>query len=360
MPIGGHGGKTTGVVSVPCGIMSVMSSTRRLVPTDYTSLSAAVTGGLLPAERAWIDFKREFYPSTWPTDPQAKAQLRDKKHRDIATDMAAMAVYGGFLVVGVEEDKKAKTFTPYPAPLYPGMRESIDALARDLVNPPVYVEITEAEDPANPGHGFLVIEVPESPVAPHRVDGIYWGRSDTGNIRLSDEEVERLMVARGRRTERIVAALQTTVESDPVAESERRTAHAYFTAIPTRGWPDMFARYARDSQAGIDLAQRCREVAATVHAAGHLPAGTDYTPVYQNTTNYRRSAKTGGMWLTSWNGQPREGMDHMVGGDDDGPIRMIEFGAGSLDNGLSALMELARNTGAPGFPPATDGWCTRS
>ncbi|MEZ0115835.1 hypothetical protein ABH920_009877 [Catenulispora sp. EB89] len=328
-----------------------MSSTRRLVPTEHASLTAAVADGLLPTERAWIDFKREFYPSTWPTDAQAKAQLRAKKHRDLATDMAAMAVSGGFLVVGVEEHKKAKTFTPYPATLYPGMREAIDALARDLIDPPVYVEITEAEDPANLGYGFLIIEVLESPVAPHRVDGVYWGRSDTGNIRLSDDEVERLMVARGRSTERIVAALQTTVKCDPIAELARGTAHLYFTAISTRGWPDMFARYAKDNQAGIDLAQRCREVAATVHAAGHIPAGVDYTVIYQNTTNCRRSAKTGGMWLTSWNGQPREGIDHMVGVDDDGAIRMIELSAGSLDNGLSGLMQLAQSTGAPGFPP---------
>jgi hypothetical protein len=91
-------------------------------------------------------------------------------------------------------------------------------------------------------------------------DSIYWGRSETGKVRLADEQVERLMRTRDRQSERLAEAMQGTVRSDPVTIARDAGCHFYFTAVPATGWPDMFAGYARDHTNRMRLSQRCGDL----------------------------------------------------------------------------------------------------
>jgi hypothetical protein len=105
-----------------------------------------------------LDFKAELYGRS------------DKARRDLAGDVAAMAnTAGGVLVLGIAEDDQAR------AAGLPGVELSDEEGRRyrqivgDLVHPQPAFETIAVENPAKPGHGFLLIAVPRSPLAPHAV-----------------------------------------------------------------------------------------------------------------------------------------------------------------------------------------------
>jgi hypothetical protein len=171
---------------------------------------------------------------------------RERVSLELAKDLASMAVLGGYLVYGVKEDKARHLFEVDDMQLPAGLHETVDAVARDRITPPLSVVPTLAPNPETNTTGFLVVEIPSSPDAPHMADSIYWGRSETGKVRLADEQVERLMRTRDRQSERLAEAMQDTVRSDPLANDRGPGCHFYFTAVPATGRPDMFAGYARD------------------------------------------------------------------------------------------------------------------
>ena len=63
------------------------------------------------------------------------------------------------------------------------------------IDAPVRVT-TRTIDSATAGCGYLGVIVPASPDAPRMVEGVYRGRGDTTNIRLSDAEVRRIRDSR--------------------------------------------------------------------------------------------------------------------------------------------------------------------
>ncbi|MEV6927568.1 ATP-binding protein [Dactylosporangium sp. NPDC051485] len=301
----------------------------------------------------WIDYKRQLYPN-----PQSSGTLsggeRRKAHLEAARDMASMAVRGGYLIYGVAEDKTNHTFSAYPIDLPVGIAETIDQIARDLVTPPLHVTPHLLIDPSSqPGapHGFLVIEIDESSDAPHSVDGVYYGRSETAKVKMADNDVERLIRLRGRVIELLARQLDLTVRADPIASANRRVPHLYLPAVPSQGWPDMFVKYSRDRQARIALMQRTTEVTNELRRAdvgrdrpAHAMAGM---------MDGARSQRVRGSWIRTWSGNPTEGIGGMLGVDDDGSVRYIYLAAGNLDNGLDPSAEQAAAAGWPVRPVAS-------
>jgi hypothetical protein len=336
-------------------MMAVMSDLLRNVPTTYQELADALDKGVFPDERYWIDFKRQLYPTPGPDGKNTQGERR-KAHVEIARDLASMATRGGYLVLGVAEDKSTTppAFSPYPMPLPPGIKDDLDRVARDRVTPPLYVEVTPMEDPANPGTGFILIEIPESEHVPHMTDERYFGRSDSGRTTLTDDQVERLMLQRAQMGRRIQPEMQATIQADPIEAEQRSAPHGYFTAGPTRGWTDMFADYTKDRQAHQQLIQLCSQAAIRIVNEGAQQRGFENIAM-GDMKNYRRSAQPHGAWLITWTADPAEGVGRMVGVDDDGPIRFIDFGAGSTSTGRHATVDMmaAQNPGllAPTGPP---------
>ena len=321
----------------------------RSVPRTHQELSEALAKGLFPDERYWIDFKRQLFPSPKDASGNNTPGERQKAFAELARDVASMATRGGVLVLGVDEDKSTTppTFTPRPMPLPPGIKDDIDRAVRDRITPPVYLEVTALEDPQAPGTGFIVVEVPDSDLAPHMVDGGYFGRSDSGRTKLSDDQVEHLMGLRSRRGERIKPEMALTRAADPIAEADRRgVPHGYFTAVPVHGWPDMFADYTKDRRGQQNLAMMCSQRAITRANAsrGRHPYESSAIGDMQG---YLRSSEPHGAWLHTWNEAPRDGIDRMVGVDDDGPVRLVDLGLGSTATGRSATADsiAAQNPG---------------
>ncbi|MGS2615156.1 AlbA family DNA-binding domain-containing protein [Micromonospora sp. LZ34] len=112
--------------------------------------------------------------------------------KELAKDVAALAVDGGTLVIGVKEDKPTgRAIALNPVELA-GQVERIRQVCNARIDPPLGMTVTDVPNPVDQATGLLIIDVPPSPFAPHQVDGRYLGRADRTVYVLSDAEVFRL------------------------------------------------------------------------------------------------------------------------------------------------------------------------
>jgi hypothetical protein len=220
-------------------VLFVTPDVPRWTPRTEADIRQAVADGILE-ESHWWDAKREI-------------SLSKGANRRLAADLAAFAIDGGSLLIGLEEDKTTGTFSPTPGPV-PGMPERIGAVAATAVDPPLYVVVTPipAEAPSDDegsSRGYLLIEVPPSARAPHQVDGVYYGRGDKQNIRLSDAEVQRHHALRESLTDRGRALLAAEIARDPLPWGQRNTGHIYLVADPLTAAPNLATPFLRHEDA---------------------------------------------------------------------------------------------------------------
>ncbi|GLZ00785.1 ATP-binding protein [Actinoplanes sp. NBRC 103695] len=197
----------------------------RWLPRSWADLIAAATAGMLD-ESPWLDLKKEL--------PAAGA--RERHNRELAKDIAAMAVDGGVLIIGITDDNsRAGEVLGVPID---GLADRVDLIARNGPSPSAAVRCTAIPDPGRPGMGCLLIEVPPSPVAPHMVDGYYWGRGDRGNRRLTDADVRRIMDGRRQHATDVADLLSQLEHRDPIPAAARQQAHLYLVVRPSTGAED--------------------------------------------------------------------------------------------------------------------------
>ena len=110
----------------------IIVATMRSVPVTYNELAASIDADTYPSERTWIDFKRRLYP-----DDAGDKEGRAKVSLELAKDMASMAVLGGVVIYGVAENKAKHLFVVDPMSLPVGLHETVDAVARDRITPPL-------------------------------------------------------------------------------------------------------------------------------------------------------------------------------------------------------------------------------
>jgi hypothetical protein len=191
---------------------------RRLaLPHDEDDLRDAFFDGRLD-EHAWCELKRELPPRS----RQANLEL--------ARDLASLAVDGGSLYIGVDE--RAPDGNPLrPQPLA-GLRERVDQVAQSRMTPALFVECYEIRASEQPGYGYLEVVVRASADAPHQVEGIYYGRSDTGKCRLSDQQVERLMRDRQQQMHGAEDGLRALIAADPYQGRSQACPHLFIFARP--------------------------------------------------------------------------------------------------------------------------------
>ena len=214
-------------------------------PRTEADLQAAIDDGLLE-ESHYLDLKEK--------TPSGKGD-----NKETARDLASFAIDGGTLIIGIGEDKENRRFSLTPTPLK-GMAEKIEQIARSNTDPALSVITQEiaAEPGASdedadtsvdrpddqaaeqaPAMGYLVVHVPASPVAPHMVDGRYYGRGDKTKHTLSDPEVIRLHERRRAADRDALALLQAEIDEDPIPAEIREQAHLFLVAQPLAGRDDM-------------------------------------------------------------------------------------------------------------------------
>jgi Schlafen, AlbA_2 len=146
----------------------------------YEHLETLVTNHV--PEAFDLDFKAQLYGSS----------ERDRK--DLATDVAALAnTAGGLLILGIGEDRQARAVAAPGVPVSDDEIRRILQIVGSLVVPLPVFEPLPFEKPGEAGHGFLVVAVVRSPLAPHAVivnQGLrYPRRNGTTTRYLSEPEV---------------------------------------------------------------------------------------------------------------------------------------------------------------------------
>lgn len=194
-------------------------------PRDEATIVAAAERGDLE-ETHHFDAKRQLPPNG-----------SKKGNRDLAGDVAAMAVDGGTIVYGVDEDAQGHPTRPTPISLA-GQRERVDQIVQTLISEPPTIEIDAIPTSADPSLGYLVILVPPSPRAPHQVGGRYYGRAATGNRVLDEGDVSRLY----RRREEWEAGVGELLDQEIVSSGyspTRRLIYLHAVARPVAPQEEM-------------------------------------------------------------------------------------------------------------------------
>jgi hypothetical protein len=211
-------------------VTSPSSDLPRWTPKSEADIERAIADDILE-ETHWWD---------------AKQQLNTGKpaNRGLAADLAAFSVDGGSILIGLHEDKSTGKFSLAPQPTL-GVPEKIESIAASAVDPPLHIETTAIASAADATLGYIVVEIPPSPRAPHQVDGTYYGRGDKKNVHLSDGEVQRLHQRRESVTNRIRLLLDREIARDPIPPADRQTGHVYLVAEPIAAPPGVAVPFLR-------------------------------------------------------------------------------------------------------------------
>lgn len=151
------------------------------IPKDAEELERAIMSKAVQ-ETHNLEFKKE--PTT---------------NRKIAREVAGLAVDGGVLIIGVDEDGAGRPTVLAPFELA-GEPERMEQIIRSSIEEPPFTEVVPLwKDDTT---GYLMIVVPASPRAPHQVtargDNRYYGRSNAVTYALTEGDVARLYERRAR------------------------------------------------------------------------------------------------------------------------------------------------------------------
>ncbi|MGW5317776.1 AlbA family DNA-binding domain-containing protein [Nocardia thailandica] len=168
-------------------------------PLTEAELQQAIDEGALE-ETHYLDLKETLEPGR-------------SANKKIAVDIAAFALDGGTIVIGVDEREDGEPPILAPTKL-DGLAERIELIARTLVHEPVQISSTLIAAENGPtGHGYLVVHVPQSPNAPHMANERFYGRGDKTNRILPQQEVLRLHERRLRDRTNIIAETHRAIEA---------------------------------------------------------------------------------------------------------------------------------------------------
>lgn len=197
---------------------------------------AGIVGNPNATEGQDLEFKGELYAAGFD------------KRSELAKDVTSFAnATGGVIIIGLREDRR----TSVPAAVNPV--SLTDQLRRDYlqsiagrIDDRFDFKIHFAADPAQPSHGFLLIEVPPSPARPHAVIGVkdlrdgatVWPqRVDNATVYLTPAQVRTMVMETARlRSERAEQrdALERRLVQDHLqgAQEGRHYARLVVTLMP--------------------------------------------------------------------------------------------------------------------------------
>jgi hypothetical protein len=217
-------------------------------PTTEEGLSAAAREGNLKETHS-VELKREL-PSG------------DGANKELAADLASLAIHGGFLFIGIDESTGPGLS---PIPLH-GLAERVEQVALSRIDEPLHVTTFPISSANNAVTGYLVVRVPASPRAPHMAGHRYWGRGDKTKYQLSDGEVERLMQQREQWAATAKDLLRNWMANDPLAAQLHTNGHLFVVASPVPQRDGMLLPLFGDDWQRVMQ----RLVSETTHSAGQF------------------------------------------------------------------------------------------
>jgi predicted HTH transcriptional regulator len=121
------------------------------------------------------------------------AKLKLGKNRDLAIDVCAMTLDGGSLLYGLGEDKETKRLTVLQPFELSEVPERISQIVETSILEVPTIRVRSLPLASDERLGFIVVEVPPSPRAPHQVsaggDLRFYGRGAKGNRILNEREI---------------------------------------------------------------------------------------------------------------------------------------------------------------------------
>lgn len=261
------------------------------------------------------------------------------KTKDIAKDIAAMAVDGGVIVYGVAEDENKRPTRLAPFPLA-GAAERIDQIARSSISEPITCQIHTLPSKDDPSSGYLVVVVPVSPRAPHMVtvdkELRYYGRSATGNTILGEGEVARLYERRERWEVDRATLLENEVKNSPLPPRQN-AAYLYLVAKPVVHDEDFIERIQTDTTVQERLTSFINSASdAAIFPHSYDP---DFRVMYHWDRDINGYAIGMGQNIRDGNRRaPREVLDLSV--DVDGTVHLFCGGAGLLWDSKFLIREM--------------------
>lgn len=180
-------------------------------PSSADELIQAINANTLPHESAAFEVKEKL------PDRQA--------NRELAADVAAMATDGGVIIYGVRENKATNTFTSKPIELA-GVKDRISEILTSNLRERVEFDVSLLAMDGDPSKGFVVVDVPASPRAPHMVEVKgeyrYYGRVPGGNKELTEAEVARLYDRREESERQARRSLDDAIAEAPIPPEATR------------------------------------------------------------------------------------------------------------------------------------------
>lgn len=266
-------------------------------------------------ESHWLDLKREL-------------GVGNSANKDLAKDIAAFALDGGTILIGVDEDTSPPRLWPVPLA---GLAERIEQVARMRVDEAVQVRTTVIESANTPGAGYVVVHVPQSVRAPHMADGRYYGRGDKTNRVLPNTEVVRLLDRR-LADRRDLRAEARSIRTDLVGDASLLVV----LADPLGAREDMLVSLTESSQWQEPVLQLVHSVVG--------PDQRTYSPTLAEAGGFAR--RPGGVALTTGmhNGQ------RFAGSDSAAEIVLYESGRLVLASERAVTTRSFKNV----FPPPPD------
>jgi hypothetical protein len=195
-------------------------------PRTEEQLAQAAQNGVL-IESGRLDLKRELPP------PSASV------NRNFAKDVAAFSLEGGIIIIGVDEDTTPPSLHPVDLS---GLAERVEQIAATAVDEGVVVTTIQINAAARPGHGYLIVQVPQSPQAPHMVDGKYYARGDKTNRVLSHAEVFRIHERNVAVQRSILSEAREALENARTQYPDASSALVFVLAKPLGAREDLLSR----------------------------------------------------------------------------------------------------------------------
>jgi hypothetical protein len=258
-------------------------------PATTAELQRALKQNALPHESAAYEYKQQL--------PAPRESF------DIAVDVSAMTVDGGVIIYGVGEDKTKVSFFEHPIDLQ-GVNDRIsNTVVSNVRERPVFdVQLLTLD--SDPSKGFVIVEVPASPRAPHMVEvkGEYrfYGRVPGGNVLLTENEIAQLYERRRGMENQGKAIVDAAIAAAPIeAEPGRRgDLHVVFRPLLADGG---IRRRAFEDDDGSGLAQE------VINSHNSLQFRTPWDPkVADVLQGGQRAATLDGVTLFN---EPRSGSD---------------------------------------------------
>ena len=155
------------------------------------------------------------------------------KNVDLAVDIAAMANDGGVLLYGLGRKEPDRPIELHPIDDMEGQEERVALIARSSIGGNLQFRIRQVRSEGDVTRGYLVVEVPASPNAPHMVlpKKRFYGRLGTTNVELGQGEVDRLYERRKRWEVNHERLLDEAVNRRPL-ELKDGLGHLYVIAHP--------------------------------------------------------------------------------------------------------------------------------